>query len=691
MPYRPPLVAHEYFVADPPELPVRPPGEEGLSALARAERDRHRRAGRDAQGRHRRRGDARRPGQRGRRGRDPGTAGRGRRRPQPVGPGDHAGHPGRVPGRAGATCRRRAGPARRRLAASRRSRLDPWHLRFIDAAGRDLLEQNRGEADISGRLRTLPFGRSTVGRRGGGLPRELRRRRRTRRSSGSGEKFTPLDKRGQRPVMWNFDAFGAESERAYKNVPFYLSSRGYGVLVDSGMPIEFDICQSTHSCVQIIVPDDLIDYYVIAGPDPARGARPVRPADRPAAAAAEVGVRHLDLLGLLRGHPGAGAGAGADDPRATASRATCCTWTATGRWSGTGPTCGGTPANFPDPDGMLATLDRHGVQGLPLDQPVHLPPQPGVRRSRRRRATSCADRTARSTWPTSGMAPTRPAASSTSPTRDAVEWFTGPAAVAAGAGRRVFKTDFAEGVPADAVAFNGMTGIQLHNVYTLLFNDAVSEVTREVAGHGMVWARSSYLGGQRHAAQWSGDIELPATRRWAARCAAACRTGWPASRSGATTRAASPVRPTPDLYVRWAQFGALSPLVRFHGTTSRLPWEFPEFADAVAVEAIRLRYRLMPYIYSAAVDAARTGAPMMRALLRRLPGRPGRLAGRPGVPARPRPAGRADDRPGRHPAGLPARGRVGRLLDRRGPHWLPVPDGSASRWTRYRCSSGTAR
>ena len=59
-------------------------------------------------------------------------------------------------------------------------------------------------------------------------------------------------------------------------MPFYLSSRGYGVLVDSGTPVEFDICQSTHSCVQILVPDDLIDYYVLAGPDPGRGPRPVR-------------------------------------------------------------------------------------------------------------------------------------------------------------------------------------------------------------------------------------------------------------------------------------------------------------------------------------------------------------------------------------------------------------------------------
>jgi alpha-D-xyloside xylohydrolase len=73
--------------------------------------------------------------------------------------------------------------------------------------------------------------------------------------------------------------------------------------------------------------------------------------------------------------------------------------------------------------------------------------------------------------------------------------------------------------------------------------------------------------------------------------------------------------PTPDLYVRWAQFGAFSPLMRLHGTTSREPWRFPPGAAAAATEAIRLRYRLMPYLYTAAVEASRTGAPMMRALL----------------------------------------------------------------------------
>jgi alpha-D-xyloside xylohydrolase len=167
-----------------------------------------------------------------------------------------------------------------------------------------------------------------------------------------------------------------------------------------------------------------------------------------------------------------------------------------------------------------------------------------------------------------------------------------------------------------------MTGVELHNVYTLLFNDVVSEVTRAVTGHGLVWARSSYLGGQRHSAQWSGDV----------------KSSYPAMASnlrGGLSHGLSGVPfwshdvggfngpPTPDLYARWAQFGALSPLVRFHGTTSRLPWDFPADASRAAVAALRLRYRLMPYLYSAAVDAARTGAPMMRALLVDSPDDPG--------------------------------------------------------------------
>ncbi len=198
--------------------------------------------------------------------------------------------------------------------------------------------------------------------------------------------------------------------------------------------------------------------------------------------------------------------------------------------------------------------------------------------------------------------------------RGAVEWFRDLLRPLLAQGVAVFKTDFAEGVPADAVAANGMTGAELHNVYSLLFNDVVASITQEVAGHGMVWARSSYLGGQRHSAQWGGDTNcsypaMGSTLRGGLSHGLAGVPFWSHDAGGFTGT------PTPDLFVRWAQFGALSPLVRFHGTTSRLPWDFPEFAERAAVDAVRLRYQLMPYLYSAAVESARTGAPLMRALL----------------------------------------------------------------------------
>ncbi|NUS06016.1 MAG: alpha-xylosidase, partial [Nonomuraea sp.] len=264
MPYRPPLVAHEYFVADPPELPVRERGEGGLSALTVAElvaAD-----GAEVMLKAVTTADETLIVQ-------VGVAGEGvirvrlsqdaTARPRSEGaislvrPGSYA----------GARIVRDdpividAGSLRAELS------LAPFHLRFTDAAGETLVEQDRGHTDISGRLRTLPFGRSSAGgvavayhESFAAAPDEA--------FAGFGESFARLDKRGQRPLMWNFDAFGAESQRAYKNIPLYLSSRGYGVLVDSGAPVEFDVCQSTHSVVQIVVPDDVMDYYVLAGPTP---------------------------------------------------------------------------------------------------------------------------------------------------------------------------------------------------------------------------------------------------------------------------------------------------------------------------------------------------------------------------------------------------------------------------------------
>ncbi|GAA1276067.1 alpha-xylosidase [Sphaerisporangium rubeum] len=607
MPYRPPLVAHEYFSADPPELPVRAHGENGLSAVTRAEpmaADAHGvtlKASTSAEEVLVVQVSAAGEGViRVRLSQDVAALTRSARALRMVTPGQYAGT--RVD-----TGDDRvvvdAGPVRAEIT------LNPWHLRFTDASGRVLTEQDRGHVDISGRLRTLPFGRSQVDGATVAYHESLAARP-DEHFGGLGEKFTPLDKRGQRPVMWNFDAFGAESDRSYKNVPLLLSSRGYGLLVDSGMPVEFDVCRSTHSVVEIVAPDDLIDYYVIAGPlipdvlaryDRLTCAPALPPkwafgtwissgffrdsAERVLARAAKIRERGIpcDVLHLD------------------------CYWQAADNWSD----LRWDPENFPDPEGMLATLAEQGFKVCLWMNPYisHLSPAfaegdaAGYFLKNTGGETYVAD-SWHGSYPAGGIVDfTDPGAAS---------WFREKLRRLLRQGVALFKTDFAEGVPTDAVASNGMTGTELHNVYTLLFNDLVSEVTREENGHGMVWARSSYLGGQRHAAQWSGDsytsyAAMASTLRGGLSHGLSGVPYWSHDAGGFTGR------PSDDLYARWAQFGALSPLVRFHGTTSREPWEFPE-VERLAVEALRLRYRLMPYIYSAAVASARTGSPMMRAL-----------------------------------------------------------------------------
>ncbi|MFI6320604.1 TIM-barrel domain-containing protein [Nonomuraea sp. NPDC050556] len=606
MPYRPPLVAHEYFVADPPELPVRAHGEAGLSALTAAELVATDQAGVTLKGVTSAEeslvvqvGVAGEGVIRVRLSQDEDATTRSARATTMVTPGTYAG--ARIEAREGIVVD--AGSLRAEIT------LSPWHLRFTDAAGRTLVEQDRGHVDISGRMRTLPFGRSTKDGAVVGYHESFAAPA-DEAFSGFGESFTPLDKRGQRPVMWNYDAFGAESQRAYKNVPFYLSSRGYGILVDSGAPTEFDMCQSTHSTVQIVVPDDLIDYYVIAGPTPPEvldrfdrlTCRPLLPPKWAFGTWISSGFfvdtqeRVLDRARTIRGR-----GIPCDVLHLDTY------WQTDGHWSD----LRWDPANFPDPDAMLAELDGMGFKVCLWMNPYisHLSPAfPEAAEAGYFLKTAQGEPYVADCW--HGSYPACAIVDFTNP--EAVTWFQGLLRPLLQQGVQVFKTDFAEGVPYDAVAFNGMSGTDLHNVYTLLFNDVVSEVTREVAGHGMVWARSSFLGGQRHSAQWGGDTytsyaAMGSTLRGGLAHGLSGVPFWSHDAGGFTGT------PTDDLYVRWAQFGALSPLVRFHGTTSREPWAFPAVEEQVK-EAIRLRYRLMPYLYSAAVEAARTGAPMMRAL-----------------------------------------------------------------------------
>ena len=84
---------------------------------------------------------------------------------------------------------------------------------------------------------------------------------------GLGERFTAFVKNGQVVENTNKDG-GTACEQAYKSVPFYLTNRGYGVLVNDAGPVSFEVASEKVSRIQFSIPGESLEYFVIAGPTP---------------------------------------------------------------------------------------------------------------------------------------------------------------------------------------------------------------------------------------------------------------------------------------------------------------------------------------------------------------------------------------------------------------------------------------
>lgn len=501
---------------------------------------------------------------------------------------------------------------------------------------------------------------------------------------GLGERFTGPDLRGQRVDCWVEDAQGSTGTRSYKAVPFLLSSRGYAVLVDTTTAASFDLAHSNTGAWSLTVPDEELDYYLISG-TPAECLSTYRELTGPALLPPDWAFGPWISGGFRRDS----AAAVRERARRIRELGFPCEvlhidtyWQREGCWSD----LEWDTEAFPDPAGLTADLAGQGFHVCLWMNPYISVDSPYFAEADRNgwflRTTSGSTWTGQ-VW--GGAHPDSAVLDLTHP--GAADWFRDRVRRVLACGVAVLKTDFGEAVPAQAVAYDGMTGDRLHNLYPLLFNDLVAEVTREVAGHGLTWGRSTWTGGQRHGAKWTGDPnaswqDLASTLRAGLSLSFSGHPFWSHDIGGFHGT------PDPELFVRWAQFGLLSPLSRFHGMTSRLPWDFGPEAYAAVLHAARLRESLLPYVRSAAADAVRTGEPLARPMALDHPGRPDAHAADlqyllgPGLLVAPlyAPGGR---RQVWFPPGewLPYTGGTGAV---RGPAWHPVglPLATAPLWLR---------
>ncbi|MFD8497185.1 alpha-xylosidase [Amycolatopsis sp. NPDC059657] len=436
---------------------------------------------------------------------------------------------------------------------------------------------------------------------------------------GLGERFGPLVRNGQVVDIWNADA-GTSSEQAYKNVPFYLTNSGYGVFVNHPGQVSFEVASESVSRVQFSVEGQTMEYFVIYGPTPK-----------------EIIRKYTALTGKPALPPAWSFGLWlstsftTDYDEKTVSEFVDgmierdlplsvfhfdCFWMREFNW------CDfeWDPRTFPDPEGMLERLKARDLHISVWINPYVAQRSPlfaeGVE------GGFLLKKPNGDVWQWDLWQPGMALVDFTNPAARA--WYASKLDALLEQGVDCFKTDFGERVPTDVAYFDGSDPERMHNYYTYLYNQTVFDVLRKRRGDGeaVVFARSATTGSQQFPVHWGGDCESTYESM-----AESLRGGLSLGLSGfgywSHDIGGFEGTPDPALFKRWIAFGMLSSHSRLHGSSSyRVPWLFDEEAVDVLRVFSKLKARLMPYLWNAALQASTDGTPMMRAMALEFPDDP---------------------------------------------------------------------
>ncbi len=158
---------------------------------------------------------------------------------------------------------------------------------------------------------------------------------------------------------------------------------------------------------------------------------------------------------------------------------------------------------------------------------------------------------------------------------------------------------------------------RMHNLYGLLMSQTSYQAGRELLGkRPFILTRAGYAGIQRYSAVWTGDNRSEDDHMMAGvrllNSMGLSGVAYTGMDVGGFTG-----NPSTALFGRWVSIGAFSPFFRIHSainTKEADAWSFGEEIEAVNKNYIRLRYRLLPYLYSTFYEATQTGMPVNRSL-----------------------------------------------------------------------------
>ncbi len=427
---------------------------------------------------------------------------------------------------------------------------------------------------------------------------------------GYGEGFGRLDKRQTLQRLWHVEGFGNASPGSYKNIPFFMSTRGYGLFIHTSHAVTAHVGNLEYTAHSLTVDDtSTLDLYFIYGPT----LKEILP--RYTAITGAPGLPPKWTFGLWMSRISYNRQEQVEQVAADLRhhRIPCDVIHIDTDWYERDWECDLEfgRAKFPDPAGMTARLRQQGFRITLWQWPNLIV---GTRLFQEGRAKGMLVKRGNGhPYLFSGFEGDAGYIDYSNPA--AVAWIQEKFRRLLRLGVAAIKVDFGEGAEVDA-CYTGAPAAAMHNLYPLLYNKAIFAVTEEVHGQGqaVVWARSAWAGSQRYPVHWSGD-GLARYEDLACVLRSALSFGLSGFPFYSHDIGGFSGLPTPDLYVRWAQFGLFSSHARAHGVPPREPWAYGAEAEAIFRRYAELRYRLLPYIYSEAVRCARRSLPMLRPLV----------------------------------------------------------------------------
>lgn len=432
---------------------------------------------------------------------------------------------------------------------------------------------------------------------------------------GTGERFAKMDLSGQTFQLKNQDGQGVNNRRTYKNIPFFLSSRMYGVFMHTSAYSRFSLADHSTRSVQLLSEEPKLDLFLIGGSSPEEilyGYRcltgfPAMPPlwsfgtwmSRMSYFSAE------EVNGICK--------------RLRAEDFPCDVIHLDTGWFRTDWLCEWkfNPERFPEPEKFIRKLREDGFR-VSLWQMPYIASNAEQHDEALKHKYMCLlkkeEKQGGSNFSALDYAGT---IDFTYP--KAVEWYKGLLRSLLNMGVVCIKTDFGEEIHMEAEYCN-MKPELLNNLYALLYQQAAFEVTKEVTGDGIIWARAGWAGCQRYPLHWGGDSAcswdgMAGTLKGGLHLGLSGFGFWSHDVPGfhGVPDFMNSVIPD-DLYVRWTQFGVFSSHLRYHGTSKREPYEYPAISGIVR-KWLKLRYALIPYLLEQSEKTTRTGYPVLRALI----------------------------------------------------------------------------